>query len=149
MNEYKFFMTRLINNEWEKEISLEDYFNGMKYCSCTGLSTKGKPKNIYTENYAETEDLRIFLPDSVIRENTDLEFEFAFKGEGRRDMYDRFCDWITGYRIRYWDTCRERQVEMVLLEAVEPDKDYLIGSEPFMVAKFKFKNLRGSTIIKN
>lgn len=149
MNEYKFFMTRLINNEWEKEISLEDYFNGMKYCSCTGLSIKGKPKNIYTESYAETEDLRIFLPESVVRENTDLEFVFAFRGKGRRDIYDMFCDWVTGHKIRYWDTCRMRQVDMVLLEATEPSDDYLYGSDPYITATFKFKNLKGSAEIKN
>lgn len=149
MDDYKFFMTRYVNNEWEKETSLEDYFNGMKYCSCDGLSKKGKPKNIYTESYAETEDLRIFIPESVVRENTDLEFVFAFKGKERRDIYDMFCDWVTGYKIRYWDTCRMRQVEMVLLEATEPSDDYLYGSDPYIVATFKFKNLKGSAEIKN
>lgn len=148
MEDYKFFMTRLINSEWEKETSLEDYFNGMKYCSCDGLSKKGKPKNIYTESYAETEDLRIFIPESVVRENTDLEFVFAFRGCARRDTYDKFCDWLSGHKIRYWDTCRRRQVEMVLLEATEPSDDYLYGSDPYIVATFKFKNLKGSAEIK-
>lgn len=149
MDEYKYFMSRFINSEWEKAVSLEDYFNCMKYCSCKGLSTKGKPKNIYTENYAETEELRVFIPEAVVLENTDLEFTFAFKGIGRRDMYDRFCEWLTGYKIRYWDTCRKRQVDMILMDAVETGDDSLYGSEPFMTATFKFKNLKGKTEIKN
>lgn len=144
-NPYKFFMSRYINGEWEEDTSLEDYFNGMKYMSCSGLGTRGKTKNIYTENYAETEELRVFLPEQTVRENTDIEFEFVFTGEKRRDIYDNFCDWITGHRLRYWDNCRFRQVEMILIEEIDVDDDELYGSDPSILAKFKFKNLKGQS----
>ena len=138
-------MSRWIDNAWETQVSLEDYFSGMKYISCEGLSTKGKIKNIYTENFAEVEDLRVYMPETVVRENTDIEFVFGFEKENRRDTFDSFVDWVSGYKIKYWDTARNRELEMVLIDKVEVDEDILIGSSPFITVNFKFKNLKGST----
>lgn len=145
MADYKFYMSRWIDNAWETQVSLEDYFSGMKYISCEGLSTKGKIKNIYTENFAEVEDLRVYMPETVVRENTDIEFVFGFEKENRRDTFDSFVDWVSGYKIKYWDTARNREIEMVLIDKVEVDEDILIGSSPFITVNFKFKNLKGST----
>ena len=145
MADYKFYMSRWIDNAWEEQVSLEDYFSGMKYISCEGLSTKGKIKNIYTENFAEVEDLRVYMPETVVRENTDIEFVFGFEKENRRDTFDSFVDWVSGYKIKYWDTVRNRELEMVLIDKVEVDEDILIGSSPFITVNFKFKNLKGST----
>lgn len=145
MADYKFYMSRWIDNDWETQVSLEDYFSGMKYVSCEGLSTKGKIKNIYTENYAEVEDLRVYMPETVVRENTDIEFVFGFERENRRDTFDSFVDWVSGHKIKYWDTARNRELEMVLIDKVEVDEDILIGSSPFITVNFKFKNLKGST----
>ena len=145
MSNYKFYMSRWIDNAWETQVSLEDYFSGMKYISCEGLSTKGKIKNVYTENFAEVEDLRVYMPETVVRENTDIEFVFGFEKENRRDTFDSFVDWVSGYKIKYWDTARNRELEMVLIDKVEVDEDILIGSSPFITVNFKFKNLKGST----
>ena len=145
MADYKFYMSRWIDNAWETQVSLEDYFSGMKYVSCEGLSTKGKIKNIYTENFAEVEDLRVYMPETVVRENTDIEFVFGFEKENRRDTFDSFVDWVSGYKIKYWDTARNRELEMVLIDKVDVDEDILIGSSPFITVNFKFKNLKGST----
>ena len=145
MADYKFYMSRWIDNAWETQVSLEDYFSGMKYISCEGISTKGKIKNIYTENFAEVEDLRVYMPETVVRENTDIEFVFGFEKENRRDTFDSFVDWVSGYKIKYWDTARNRELEMVLIDKIEVDEDILLGSSPFITVNFKFKNLKGST----
>lgn len=145
MADYKFYMSRWIDNAWEAQVSLEDYFSGMKYISCEGLSTKGKIKNIYTENYAEVEDLRVYIPETAVRENTDIEFVFGFEKDNRRDTFDSFVDWVSGKKIKYWDTARNREVEMILIDKVEVDEDILIGSSPFITVNFKFKNLKGSS----
>lgn len=147
-NTYKFYMSRWINAEWEAVASLEDYFDGLRYAECQGLSKYGKIKNIYTETYAETDELRTYIPDpdGIARENTDIEFVFVFIGNNRRDVYDNFVNWLSGYKIKYWDDCRNREVEMILIEAVEPSDDELYGMTPFMRATFKFKNLKGQTV---
>ena len=138
-------MSRFIDGSWESEVSLEDYFDGLVYLSAKNLSGFGKIRNIYTESFAEVEDLRLYIPETVVRENTDIEFEFGFKKANRRDIYHSFVDWITGNKIKYWDTARNREVEMILMEKIEVDDDLLKGDSPYIVVPFKFKNLKGSS----
>lgn len=146
-SKYKFYMSRFVNNAWSTAVSLEDYFWGLKYLSCKGLSDKGKIKNIYSESYMDSDELRVYIPDNPVRENTDIEFEFGFSGENRRNLFDDFVSYITGYKLRYWDTARNREVEMLLMDKIEVDQDILLGSSPFIVVPFKFKNLKGQTIV--
>lgn len=138
-------MSRFIDGSWESEVSLEDYFDGLVYLRAKNLSGFGKIRNIYTESFAEVEDLRLYIPETVVRENTDIEFEFGFKKANRRDTYHSFVDWITGHKIKYWDTARNREVEMILMEKIEVDDDLLKGDSPYIVVPFKFKNLKGSS----
>ena len=72
-------------------------------------------------------------------------FGLGFEKESRRDTFDSFVDWVSGHKIKYWDTARNRELEMVLIDKVEVDEDILIGSSPFITVNFKFKNLKGST----
>lgn len=145
-NSYKFYISRYEDGDFGEYSSIEDTFPGMFYRSCAGLSNKGAIKNIYTESYAETSELRLFLPDTPARENPDIEFEFVFAGEDRRDVYDNFVDYVSGYRLRYYDDCRNRELEMVLIDGVEIDDDVLHGGTPYFIAKFKFRNLSGDTV---
>lgn len=143
--DYKFYISRLINGAWEDATDIESYFIGLHYSKCTGADSYGKPKNIFTETYAETSELRVYIPETVARENTDVEFEFVFDGENRRDTYHSFVEWLSGKRLKYWDTLRNRELEMILIESVEPEEDELLGSHPFIRVPFTFKNLKGQT----
>lgn len=150
MPDYKFYMSRKTGeSSWESERDLEADFPGLKYKSCTGLSDYGKIKNIYTESFAEEDGISVYIPDNEIepiaRESTDIEFEFAFGGKDRRDVFHSFIDYITGHVIRFHDTARNREVEMILQDKVEIDDDLLIGSSPYIVVPIKFKNINGST----
>lgn len=146
MTKYKFYMSRYVSGSWETAKSLEDEFQGLKYVKCSGLSAYGKPKNIYTESYAETDELRVFLPQKVARENTDIELELCFIGANRRDIYDSFVEYVTGCKIKFWDDCRNREAQMVLTDAIDPSDDILIGGTPYIIASFKFINCNGQTI---
>lgn len=141
----KFYISRMIDNAWEEATDIESYFNGLHYAKCDGLSKFGAVKNVYSETYSETSELRVYLPETVARENTDIEFEFVFDGENRRDTYHQFVEWLSGHRLKYWDTLRNRELEMILTESVEPDEDALYGSHPYILVPFKFKNLKGET----
>lgn len=145
MDNYKYYISRYVNDSWEDGTDLESYFEGLHYLKCTGADSYGKPKNIFTETYAETSELRVYLPETVARENTDVEFEFVFDGENRRDTYHSFVEWLSGKRLKYWDTLRNRELEMILIESVEPEEDELLGSHPFIRVPFKFKNIKGQT----
>lgn len=142
----KFYIARLIDNVWEEATDIEAKFDGLHYVKCDGLSKFGAVKNVFTETFAETSELRVYLPETVARENTDIEFEFVFDGDNRRDTYHSFVEWLSGKRLKYWDNLRNRELEMILMESVEPEEDELYGSHPYIKVPFKFKNLKGETI---
>lgn len=142
----KFYIARLIDNVWEEATDIEAKFDGLHYVKCTGIDSYGAAKNVFTETYSETSELRVYLPETVARENTDIEFEFVFDGDNRRDTYHSFVEWLSGKKLKYWDTLRNRELEMILMESVEPEEDELYGSHPFIRVPFKFKNLKGETI---
>lgn len=145
MDKPKFYISRYINSSWEADTDIEKTFSGLHYAKCDGLDRFGAVKNVFYETYAETSELRVYIPGNVARENTDIEFEFVFDGENRRDTYHNFVDWMSGKKLRYWDTLRNRVAEMILIESIEPEEDELYGSHPFIRVPFKFKNLKGST----
>lgn len=144
-SQYNFYMARYENNAWSEEQSIEDSFEGLRVATIKGLSDKGKPR-IYTETYAEIDGTDVYIPEEIKRDSTEIEFEILFMGNGYRDVYDSFVEFITGTKIRYHDTCRNRQLEMVLNDSIEVSGEMLYGGQPFVMASFKFLNLAGHTI---
>lgn len=126
-------------------MDLEQDFPGLVYIQATGLSDKGAPKNIYYEEYAESDEVRVHIPDVICRESTEIKMTFAFCGADRRGVFDAFYDYVKHGRIKYWDTARRRMVKVVLSDAVEPSDDILKGSEPYILAEFTFRNLFGQS----
>lgn len=124
---------------------LEQDFPGLVYLQATGLSDKGAPKNIYFESYAESDETRVYIPEQVCRENTEIKLTFGFFGEHRRQVYDDFYDYVKSGKLKYWDTARRRMAKMVLSNAVEIEDDILIGGKPYMIVNFVFRNLFGET----
>lgn len=142
---YNFYMARYENDAWSDEQSIEDSFKGLRVATVKGLSDKGKPR-IYTETYAEIDGTDVYIPEEIKRDSTKIEFEILFMGDGYRDVYDSFVEFITGVKIRYRDTCRNRQLEMVLNDGIEVSDEMLYGGQPFIMASFKFLNLASHTI---
>lgn len=144
MAEYKFYMEHMGDSASKKD--LEAAFVGLRYLKAEGMDNYGKIKNVYTEAYADSSDLRVYVPTKITRDNPDITFTFAFIGDNRRALYHQFVEFISGYKLTYSDTCRKRKVNMVLLEAVSISEDKLFGSTPFMEASFRFKNLSDKSI---
>lgn len=122
---------------------LESAFLGLKYYQSKGLSNKGEPKNIYYEEYADSERVRVYIPETVCLESTDITLTLYFKGENRRDVFDTFYAYIENGKILFWDDVRKRKVLMVLNGEVSLSDDIFIGSDVYMSADFTFKNLYG------
>lgn len=128
---------------------LEVDFQGLKYVSCKGLANIGEPKNIYTEDYAEADGLRVYHPGDVAalvrHKETAIELELVFLGEDRRAVYEEFRAFLEAGRVHFWDTARLLKAELVLTSAVEPVDDTVKGVK-YIRAAFKFKNLYGRGI---
>lgn len=146
------YLAEATNPGWETEVDIEDDFkitdqqtgavSKILYKQMTGLSDKGKPR-VYKETYADADSIRVFLSDK--REPTELTLTLLFVGPARRDVYDNFCEYLKGYRVKYWDSVRKRKVEMFLSEAVTPSEDKFYVGTPYIQADFKFTNYTGET----
>lgn len=145
--QHKFYMSRFIQNtnSWEQEIELTEHFQGLIFCECKGVSDYGAIKNIYSETFAESDTLRVYLPEKAVRESTDIKLTVLFTKENRRDVYDSFVEYITGRQIKYWDTVRNRISYLIQVDKIEVDEDLLYGSAPYIAVEFPFKNLKGYT----
>ena len=143
--DYKFYMRRYGTDDDAAQPvkDLEVDFPGLVCQEAAGLSSKGSPKNIYYEEYAENEETRVYIPDTVCLDSTEIELKFVFLGEDRRETYDSFFDYVSAGKIKYWDTARNRLVHIVLDAATEPDEDVLKGGTHYIIAAFTFRNLFG------
>ena len=156
---YNFYIQRYSRKHWNKEtsqydkedigelIDIEEQFK-CKYVKFEGLSETGKVKNIYTETYAETEELRMYIPDEVLYDNTDMSLTllFAPDTENDSDVQDNeraFFEYVSGHKIEYHDTFRNRYVSLLLLNKPEVVGEVLYGGSRYREVKYTFKNIYG------
>ena len=156
---YNFYIQRYSRKRWNKEtsqydeeakgelIDIEAQFK-CKYVKFEGLSETGKVKNIYTETYAETEELRVYIPDEVLYENTDLSLTLLFAPDSTNDSDVQnneraFFEYISGHKIEYHDTFRNRYVSLLLLNKPEVIGEVLYGGSRYREVKYTFKNIYG------
>lgn len=138
----QFFMQRVdLLNQPVKD--LEEDFPGLKYKEFKGLEKYGKNKGVYTETFAETDEVQVFMTPTPIRENIELILTLLFIGSNRRATYHLFVDYISQGKIKYWDNVRNREVVFALVEAVEPDEDILIGGSAYIQTSFRLTCLNG------
>lgn len=156
---YKFYIQKYSRKHWNKEtsqydkedigelIDIEEQFK-CKYVRFEGLSETGKVKNIYTETYAETEELRMYIPDEVLYDNTDMSLTLLFSpySENDSDVQDNeraFFEYVSGHKIEYHDTFRNRYVSLLLLNKPEVVGEVLYGGSRYREVKYTFKNIYG------
>jgi hypothetical protein len=139
--EVQFYMKRLGVDE--DYIDIEERFKGMRYMKCDGLEDLGKPKNIYTETYADADSLRVYLPSEVKRAATTITFTFLFLGYDKQDVYDEFNEFIKNQKIYYYDTARKKRVCMIFQNATKPKEDNYVGSLPYIISDYTFQNIKG------
>lgn len=142
---YKFYIQRDSKSLVPEEaVSIEDYFPGCIYLKFEGVSLRGKPKNITIEEYPEADEPRVYIPDNIVYETSDLTLTLYFTGTNYRKTYDDFVDFITGRKLTYWDTCRNRKLRLLFNNAPKITDDIVKGGKHYMQAEFKFTNLRGT-----
>ena len=156
---YKFYIQKYGRKYWDKNksqyveeakgelIDIEAQFK-CKYVKFEGLSETGKVKNIYTETYAETEELRMYIPDEVLYENTDMSLTLLFSpySENDSDVQDNeraFFEYVSGHKIEYHDTFRNIYVSLLLLNKPEVVGEVLYGGSRYREVKYTFKNIYG------
>ena len=162
---YKFYIQRYSRKYLDKNksqyveevkgelIDIEAQFK-CKYVKFEGLSETGKAKNIYTETYAETEELRTYIPEEVLYENTDLSLTllFAPSSTDENDVQDNeraFFEYVSGRKIEYHDTFRNRYVSLLLINKPDVVGEVLYGGSRYREVKYTFKNLYGRSFAES
>lgn len=124
-------------------IDLESHFQGLLYSKCDGLETRGKRKNVYTETFADTDEIEVWQGENVTREATNITFTFFFIGDNRQQTLDSFYEYIKNGTFYYWDTKRLKKAYIFLEEELSVKEDVYHGSKPYKSVELKFKNIWG------
>lgn len=146
-SKYKFYMAEC-DADWKVKGSttkdLEKDFEGLRYAKCEGIDTVGKPR-VYTENYADSDILRVYMPSPITNEATNVTFTFYFFGENRRETYHSFVDFARGGKRVYWDSARKRKFNFVVTDEIKPATEMWYGSNPYLELRLTVKNVKGYT----
>lgn len=124
-----------------------DTWRTLLYRKCTGLEDVGKPKNIYTETYADSDVTRTDFPDTITYEATTITLNLIVKREN--SVIDGDNDLKTVVDMLqfttptvFWDTVRNKMAIMALLNAAEAKEDTYKGMK-YLEVELKFNNLMG------
>lgn len=147
---YKFYMQECSNDgailEGSKERDLENDkdFEGLKYSKAEGLDKVGKPR-IYTEEFKDSDRLRVHIPKNLTNNPTTVKFTFFFTGNNRRTSYKKFVDFVRGgYRV-YHDTARGKYLYFFVNDEISPASEKHYGSIPYLELQLTVQNIFGRT----
>lgn len=151
MQKYKFYIQEV---EWKADSNsyvalsgasptdIEDKFKGLKYSKCEGLEDVGEA-NLYTEEYADSDRLRVYIPSDLTHKATEIKLTLFFVGDERRNAYNAFNDWIMGKTLAYWDTARNKKLIFFVKNPVKPSNDKFKGSTPYIEVTYTLSNVYG------
>ena len=134
-----------IQKEGEEKVNLETYFGRILYSKCEGLDTKGKRKNVYTETYSDSDNLRVWQGEDVTREATQITLTLAFIGDRkeRGDTFDALYEYIKNGKLYYWDNTRKKKAYFIFTEEYKTSEEMFYGSQPYILASLTLQNLWG------
>ena len=145
---YKFYMQEcdkegnLLAGSTKKDLEVD--FEGLRYASMDGILTIGKPKNITTETFTDSQRQRVWIPEEITNEATKINFKCYFFGDNCEDTFTAFSDYIRkGFR-RYWDTARKRWFAFYCGEEIKVTSSMMKGKK-YLEATFILNNIFGRT----
>lgn len=143
----KFYM-QSVNNKGEATSDtikdIEADFDGLIYMSVDGLEQFGSLKS-YTETYADSDRVRVYLPKSGERSSFDVTLKLLFVGDNRWSSYYSFIDYITDGFHAFWDTVRKRKLIFYVDKSIEPSEISNKGSVKYIEVKIPLTSVFGRT----
>lgn len=147
-SQYNHYMQR-IDVASQQVIDIEEEFVGLLYEQAEGLNNIGKTKNVYTEEYADSDRKRFFLPPdgNYANEGTKITMKLLVVGNpvDRQNTIDRFYEYVRKGVHRYWDTARNREFEFIVQDEIKQSDERWHGSQPYVEITVTMQNLNGST----
>lgn len=151
MADYKFYITPCVEyptDSYKGELDIEARF-GCKYQSFTGLGEDGDASNVYTEEYAEGEQVRVYEPDpsELVHSSTEckLTLLWCLKGDNflNQALETVFQGFIFGRRIIWYDTFRQKYFILLMQKQPSVGEEKLYGGQQWRQVTYTFTNLAG------
>lgn len=153
---YHFFIRKETDEAVYDTADLMIRFPGLYPVKIEGLENIGKPKNITTETYADSDRLRIYLPTTgILHDSTKITMTLAFTGNEFREQYRLFSSFINNpdtstSPYKYWDTARHLLAEIIPSPVDETKiREDKIKGRQYLITTLEFMNIAGFTFIVN
>lgn len=145
-SEYKHWMQRIDITDTAKDLELS--FPGLFYLRTDGIYDIGKAKNIYTETYADSDDLRVFLPNGGVYTNEATKITMHFLATGsnsaqRLALVRIFCEYVRQGIHRYWDDARNLEFDFIVTDEIKVSDERWHGTTPYVEISVPMQNLKG------
>lgn len=149
-SQYTHYMQRVdITSPTQPTYDIEEHFNGLLYMRADGMNDIGKSKNVYTEGYADSDRLRVYLPNNgnYTNEATKITMHFLVVGEEaqRQQTIRNFYDYVRVGVHRYWDDARNLEFDFVVQDELKVSDERWHGSSPYVEIAVVMQNLNGKT----
>lgn len=140
---YKVYIQR-IDIASQAIYDLESHWPSIRYKQCKGLNDKGKKTSVYTESYADSDELRVYEDATLAREATTIELTLYFMGANKQSEFDSFYSYVKQGTFKYADTVRRKLATIKLIDSVKLEEEkFTQGDTSYYKAKFTFQNLKG------
>ncbi len=147
-SQYNHYFQR-IDIPGQNVIDIEEYFPGLLYEKADGINNIGKTKNVYTEEYADSDRKRYFLPDdnNYANEGTEVTMTFLVVGTPveRENIIHNFFEYVRKGVHRYWDNARNREFDFIVTNELKVGEERWHGSNPYAELTVHMQNLNGYT----
>lgn len=127
------------------EKNLEKDFEGLKYAKCVGLDALGKPQNVYSETYSESNGIRTYMPDEVTNASTTITLSLYFFGENRQATFDAFNEFIRNGYTKYWDDARNKGFVFIVDKEIKVKEENWYRGMPYLAVDYSLTNIQGKT----
>ena len=111
-------------------------------------NARARQHNIAVYNEEITNNVLWYRRDEVLDENTDRSLTLLFAQGSANESHVQnneraFFEYISGHKIEYHDTFRNRYVSLLLLNKPEVVGEVLYGGSRYREVKYTFKNIYG------
>lgn len=133
----------------ERDLENDPEWAGLRYYKAEGINDIGKAKNVYTEEYADSDRKRVYLPpdDNYANEATVVTMTFLVIGDAERRQVtiDNFFEYVRKGVHRYWDNARNKEFDFIVTDEIKVSDEKWHGSNPYVEITLKLQNLNGKT----
>ena len=147
-SQYTHYMQR-VDIESQPVYDIEEQFAGLLYMKADGMNNIGKAKNIYTETYADSDRLRVYLPNDGVYTNeaTKITMHFLVVGDEdtRKATIRSFETYVREGIHRYWDDARNLEFDFIVQDEIKVSDEKWHGSSPYVEIEVVMQNLNGKT----